>query len=395
MKVAFVVQRFGPGVEGGAEWHCAQVARRIAEQDNVRILTSTVLHAGKWHQNHFPVGDDEHKGLAVTRFATDSDRGPLGIKYGLHVARNRLGSPSAAQQRDWVDAHGPRCPGLMQHLEEHGRDYDAFVFFTYLYHPTVVGLPKVADRAVLIPTAHDEPELHLPVFGPMFRAPRVILYNTEEERALVQRVADNASVPSILAGVGIDDPPQGEPEPADKHEDIVFIGRISNKKVGDLFSHFKRYASTRPKARLILVGKAYRAIPKHPRILAPGFVPEAEKWRWLRRARVFVMPSKYESLSVVLLEAWSVGAPALVNQGCDVLAGHVSRSGGGLTYTGYDEFADAMNQLLDAPEKARSLGRLGAAYVREHYRWADILPRIRHAIEYAAGRRDDPPTDAP
>jgi glycosyltransferase involved in cell wall biosynthesis len=86
------------------------------------------------------------------------------------------------------------------------------------------------------------------------------------------------------------------------------------------------------------------------------------------------MPSAYESLSVVVLEAWAMGRPVLVNAACRVLEGQCMRSGGGLFYRGYSEFADALRRLVaDAPLRA-ALGAAGQAYVRAEYDW-DVVER--------------------
>src|SRR5439155_1571522 len=80
---------------------------------------------------------------------------------------------------------------------------DHVLFFTYIYYPTVRGLPLVPERAVLVPTAHDEPALDLAIYEPVFHAPRAIAFNTEEERALVHARFRNERVPSDILGVGV------------------------------------------------------------------------------------------------------------------------------------------------------------------------------------------------
>ena len=42
------------------------------------------------------------------------------------------------------------------------------------------------------------------------------------------------------------------------------------------------------------------------------------------------MPSYFESLSMVALEAWALGRPVLANGRCDVLKGQCIRSNAGL-----------------------------------------------------------------
>lgn len=384
MRIACIVQRFGPGVEGGAERHCELLATRLAETDEVEILTSTCKDMGKWHENQFPAGPDSFAGLTVRRFRTIDLRGPFELRHRwLNLRRRRPATMRLSQQLAWLEGQGPCCPDLLSHLEARRDDFDVFVFFTYLYHPTAVGLLRVADKAALIPTAHDEPQLKLEVFRPLFVSARMIVYNTVEEQALVEHRFHNEHVASIVGGVGIDPPELGTRQP--DGEDIVYVGRLGPNKLFDLVPYFLRYAAERrPGARLVLVGRQYVQMPDDPRIVITGFVSEHEKWAWMRRARVFVMPSAYESLSMVLLEAWAAGAPALVNGRCAVLAGHVERCGGGLAYRSYREFADGLDALLDDRQRAEAMGQRGQRYVQENYRWDVLLPRIRAALQRAA-----------
>src|SRR5260370_32936218 len=82
------------------------------------------------------------------------------------------------------------------------------------------------------------------------------------------------------------------------------------------------------------------------------------------------MPSFYESLSIVVLEAWSVGVPVLVNGHCQVLRGQCQRSGGGLDYTAYEDFKSALIQFIHKPSFGRQLGERGRQFVRENYAWS-------------------------
>src|SRR3989442_490402 len=109
-------------------------------------------------------------------------------------------------ERTFVDAQGPYAPDLLDHLWRNGRDADHLLFFTYIYYPTVRGLPLMPDRAVLVPTAHDEPALRLSIYEPVFHAPRAIAFNTDEERALVHGRFPNARIPNDILAVGVEVP---------------------------------------------------------------------------------------------------------------------------------------------------------------------------------------------
>jgi glycosyltransferase involved in cell wall biosynthesis len=84
------------------------------------------------------------------------------------------------------------------------------------------------------------------------------------------------------------------------------------------------------------------------------------------------MPSFYESLSMVTLEAWALGKPVLANAHCQVLRGQCRRSRAGLEFRDYAEFHEALSLLLDDGRLRQALGRQGAAYYQENYTWEVI-----------------------
>jgi glycosyltransferase involved in cell wall biosynthesis len=84
-----------------------------------------------------------------------------------------------------------------------------------------------------------------------------------------------------------------------------------------LAEYFMRYKERHPgDLALALVGPVSQKVTEHPDIVVTGTVSEADKWDILAGAKVMVNPSAYESFSLVLLEAWTVGIPVLVNQMC-------------------------------------------------------------------------------
>jgi glycosyltransferase involved in cell wall biosynthesis len=149
------------------------------------------------------------------------------------------------------------------------------------------------------------------------------------------------------------------------------------------FIHFKQ--SYPGDLKLVLMGKAVIPVPAHPDIVPLGFVPEAVKFDGMAAATALVIPSRYESLSLVSLEAWRVGTPVLANGQCAVLREHCLQSRGGLCYNSRFEFAAALRRLLKDPDLGRQLGRQGAAYVAQHYDWAKIEAQYLEIVERLAG----------
>jgi glycosyltransferase involved in cell wall biosynthesis len=98
-------------------------------------------------------------------------------------------------------------------------------------------------------------------------------------------------------------------------------------------------------------------------------------------AVALVNPSHHESLSIVLMEAWLEGTPAVVAAGSDVLREHCELSGGGLTFGSYDQYRDAVDRLLSEPDLGRTMGAAGREYVLETYSWPAVRKRFREAIQ--------------
>jgi hypothetical protein len=81
------------------------------------------------------------------------------------------------------------------------------------------------------------------------------------------------------------------------------------------------------------------------------------------------MPSYFESLSMVALEAWALGRPVLANGKCDVLKGQCIRSNAGLYYESLPEFVETLRAIERNRWLSSALGKNGRMFFREHYDW--------------------------
>jgi glycosyltransferase involved in cell wall biosynthesis len=156
-----------------------------------------------------------------------------------------------------------------------------------------------------------------------------------------------------------------------------------------MIDHFLRWQrETRATATLALFGRSTMTFSENAHVRLMGIVPDGEKLAAVARARALVMPSRHESLSMVVLEAWMMQRPVLVNGDCEVLRGQVLRADGGLYYRRYEEFAAAMDLLLQEPALADRLGRQGQAYFEANYAWPRILEKYERLLaRAAAGKR--------
>ena len=402
MKLAVVVQRYGADINGGAELHARYVAERLSRHAQVEVITTCARDYITW-RNELPAGAEQINGVTVRRFPVGRERNPL--VFG-RLSRRVFEHPhSIADELAWLASEGPTSPAMIRYLARSSSDFDFAILFSYRYYHAWHAARRLREKSVLVPTAERDPAIGLSIFGPVFRSIRGIMYNSPEERAMIQAVSGNTHVPGVVVGVGSEVPERTEPTRFRRKFGVhrpfaIYIGRIDeNKGCADLFAYFRRYAATFPRGLdLVLVGNAVMPVPDHPRIHHLGFIADADKFDALAAADLLIMPSYYESLSMVALEAWALGRPVLANGRCDVLKGQCIRSGAGLYYERYEEFAETLYALeSNGPLHAR-LGRNGREYFTQHYAWPvierkylEMLDQLRRDTKAEARSRESFP----
>lgn len=437
MRIAFIVQRYGAEILGGSEYHCRLVAERMATRHEVDVLTTCARDYVTW-ANAYAEGPDRVKGVTVRRFRVDRTRD---IEAFNRFSDWIFAHPHTAEdEQRWLALQGPWSPALLEYLEHHHRQYDALVFFTYLYAPTVLGLRVAPERSILVPTAHDEPAIHLDLYREVFRLPAAIAYNTRVEREFLKRTFDIRARAEEIVGCGVDLLPEAsggaevwaeegadrraaavvaalageEAEGADRFADdepppeaphlrargaafrrrhrldgqfLLYGGRIDpGKGCEELLEYFTSYKETGGEADLVLMGVKLMQLPEVPWVRFAGLLSESERLQALEAATVVVVPSPFESLSLLALEAMAVGTPVLCNARSEVLVDHCHRSNAGLYYADRDEFIECTRLLLADERLRRRLGRNGKEYVRRHYRWDVILAKYDRLLAAVRGR---------
>lgn len=411
LSLAIVVQRYGADINGGAELHARYVAEHLAPHATVRVLTTCARDYVTW-RNELPPGRSELNGIPVERFAVTRERPADLVEFGRHSTRVFHQWHSLDDELAWFDAEGPVAPALLERVAAAGSEFDFILAFSLRY-PTAYHTARLAsDRTVLVPTMEKEAAMGLSLLPPVLRGVRAIMYNSVEERLHLQTLSQNEHVPGVVVGIGSEIPADPQPQRArDRfglhNRFIVYVGRIdANKGCDELFNLFLSYLRVSylklqdRELDLVLIGTPVLPLPKHPRVRHLGFVSDADKFDVIAAAEALVMPSYFESLSMVVLEAWALGRPVLANARCDVLRGQCLRSRAGLFYEDAEEFGGALDAILDDADLASALGENGRTYFDTHYRWnivegkyLDMFAHLSaagttHAMEPLPGRLD-------
>jgi len=404
LRIAVVVQRYGLEINGGAELHARQVAERLAQRHAVTVLSSCALDYTTWAM-HYPPGTQQVGAIPVLRFSHPlrNDLGPARVprrhkwRFKMRRLLDVLGLPRVLPARDdagfdgldFLRRQGPHCPGLLQHLSDSAALYDVVIFFTALYEPTALGLPAWGRRSVMVPTLHDEKAMYLPFFHGVFAAAGRILYNTPSERTLAHALYGRPVDDGEVVGLGIE---LERPDAAAVAETlqrlglparyVVYVGRIDPAKGCDvLLAAFQRMTAGTPGFALVLVGQRFMELPAHPGLHSTGFLSEADRNAVVAGALALVVPSRYESLSMVLLEAMKLQVPVVANAQCEVLADHIAASGGGWVYRTGRQLAGVLRRIAESgPAERRRLGLLGDAYVTREYGWPRVMARYDAAL---------------
>ena len=268
--------------------------------------------------------------------------------------------------------------------------------------PDLLHLPVRADgarhrrsrrrRASSCPTAHDEPAIHLEIYKELFSLPAGIAYNTEVERRFLTTHFSIRAVEEETVGCGVD-LPQAQPYPRDPRtadadaapDDepgrrraadeeasptlpaapgaprqrcsaaaivctarfALYGGRIDpGKGCEELIEYFSTYVQEGGDASLVLMGVKLMPLPEEPFIRFAGRLSDQERLQALEAATVVVVPSPYESLSLLALESFAVGTPILANARSEVLVDHCHKSNAGLYYADRDEFVECLRLLV-------------------------------------------------
>lgn len=399
--VAFVTPWFGAELIGGAEQQAFQVATRLAARGHrIEVLTTcSRSFQSDWSSNYHAPGASAEHGLTIHRFPLDERDAaafdqvnakllalaPFELKVGVN--------PLSDEEARIFVRENIRSSALLAHLRACAEDYQAFIFIPYMFAPISEGLPLVAERAFLQPCLHDEPAAHLPAIEAIFHGARGLLFNSEGEQHLALKLYGAGIFRrSFIVGEGIEGTmlstrhfPDAVPAELRGQSFILYLGRRDQtKNVELLVRAFARFKETHPRAplKLVLAGPGESFYGNGVAgIFDLGLVDEATKAALLRDARALFQPSRNESYSRAIMEAWSNNRPVAANRDCLATAMAVEQARGGWLAATEDEWAALFSVVSSATGKElHELGARGRAYADEHAGWDQVIARYEDAL---------------
>ncbi|UCE27235.1 MAG: glycosyltransferase [Candidatus Coatesbacteria bacterium] len=234
----------------------------------------------------------------------------------------------------------------------------------------------------------------------IFSAAAALTATTPEGVANYERLYGFESDDMIVIPPGVDvhrfnpEPQPGETAPAYASDDFVFaLSRIdSNKGLDYLLFAFDKVrgesdaklvvggGSKNPKQHELDVLAALNSIIDELGLKATvtfaGYVPDEELAPYYRRAKAFVLPSKFEPFGMTALEAMACGTPVVATN----LGGIKHNLDDGVNALLVDpsdthELSGAILTILNNPIAAEKLSKAGLKKIRDEFAWEVIARR--------------------
>ncbi len=407
-KVAFIVNSYGKDINGGVEQHARMLAERLVDNYDVEVLTTCVRNFYDG-ENCLPEGEEWDNKVLIRRFKTEPEFPELFEEYTKKAKKIRrvrkhlyqlgllrtiasafpIWTGMSRKEDQLMKSYAYYSPQLFRYITENKDRYTAFIPINISYPLAYYTSLYVPEKTILIPTMHYESSSFRAIYTKVFTNVAYVAFNTLSEQRLAKGIFGNKMAPHGIVSVGVEEPAKVTWDITKKKYSLpdrylLYVGRIERSKLNKIPSFYQKYIEKHPESnlKLILVGGGITPPIKPPNIHYTGFVSDEEKVAIIQHATVIVNPSKFESLSLILLEAMKQGKPMLVNGKCDVLKEHCINSDyAAWYYTGKKSFVKKLHQLVESEDLRKQMGEKGKRYVEENYNWPLIMGRLKAIIE--------------
>lgn len=273
------------------------------------------------------------------------------------------------------------------YLIRHSREYDIIVedfapwnpVFSRLLtrRPTVLHLNHKEGRGIL---KRKGALMGLPFYAVEALYPKLYRHVTALSEGTRLKLAQPGVV-VVPAGISAD---TIMPAPAPEEDFVLYVGRLSiaNKGLDTLLAAMRKLPHP---VRLVLAGRGpdehrLRELAAGLEVDFKGFVTEEQKLDLMRRAKLFVLPSRFEGWGIVVLEAAACGRPVIVSDIPEL--GFAVEGGFGVAFrTGdADDLAAKLSAMLGDKEGRMGMGQRALEFVRD-YTWERISEDFERLLE--------------
>lgn len=422
MKFAFVAPRYGAEITSGAERACRLLAERVATRHDVDVLTTCARDPRTWRNEHVE-GADRIRGVVVRRFAVTLSHDAAA--FARISAQLREGPRSRAGELEWLRQRGPWAPGLIEHLRQQHKTYDAILFFSLSHPTTAEGLSVAPERSIVVPYLLVDPVLRFGIWSDLLGSARGVGLMSPVEQRLLHGFIGASSGTDTFVGIGIDPAhpqsyPRHQEDPADAlgaSEDggaveapvepwyvsgrgvpfrrrhrlygtfALYGGRVEpDNGCEEMLEYFDSYAETDPALPLVLMGVKMMKIPGDRSVQLAGVLGDRDRMNAFEAADVTIAPDADDLLAESVLESFAVGTPVLASARSESAVDLCRRAGGGLYYGNREEFREALRSLVVNPRLREQLGESGRDYVRQQHSWDAVLGRFDRLIARVKSR---------
>jgi glycosyltransferase involved in cell wall biosynthesis len=391
-RIVIVTPWFG-AFAGGAEALARSTARELVRRGVPVTIMTTCCRSpyDNWWEDHHSPGLSNSERTEVQRFPTDKDSAP----YHAVVEKIRRGTELNRDDQQAFFDYGINSRELVLALREFANDDRCEILALPYFHGLTHAVARACPEKVsLIPCFHNEPQFYWPITAELLSNAKHIFYNSAEEKEMsirqYGRAVGRKVVEGTLAGVAVElahcndeVESQALSLPGDY---FVYVGRKEQgKNVPLLCEWFAAYVeSSDHNCKLVFVGGGESdLVPRSSRFVDLGFLSEAAKQEVIKRSRGIINLSENESFSIVLMEAWLLGVPAVVHGGCAVMRRHVRRANGGLYVYDLEEFSAALDYLINNPDVAQQLAENGKNYASRNFSFDKVLARYLRTFSSA------------
>ncbi|MBP1910748.1 glycosyltransferase family 4 protein [Thermococcus stetteri] len=244
-------------------------------------------------------------------------------------------------------------------------------------------LAKEKTNLPLVVTAHgsdleNTPKSHLGRFyvtRSLRRADSVITVSHHLARLARSLGAENVEV--IPNGLLEFEEPRRE-----RRRYVTFIGALRDYKSPETFVKLARFF---PSTEFLVVGdgplRGKLEAEAPPNVCFLGYRTDVD--RILSRSLLLVLPSRREGFGLVVLEANSLGVPA-VGRRVSAIPELIREGKNGLTFTSFEELVGEVKALLENPKNTRKMGSTGRR-IAGKYSWKKVAREVERVYSSLVG----------